>query len=132
MKKVLVLLTAITVGSNLLADDFTYLTVENNDGTTTTMTANGLTITFSDGKLIATNGAENWSLPLSGLKKMYFSNTDAISNQLVETEDGEVTVYSTSGIVMGKYQSIGEAKSQLKKGVYVIKSGSETLKITVK
>lgn len=132
MKKVLVLLTAMTVGSNLLADDFTYLTVEKNDGTTTTMTANGLTITFSNGQLIANNGTENWSLPLSGLKKMYFSNTDAISHPLSDTGDSEVTVYSTSGIVMGKYQSIGEAKSQLKKGVYVIKSGSETLKITVK
>ena len=132
MKKVLVLLTAMTVGQQLSADDFTYLTVEANDGTTTTMTANGLTLTFSDGQLYATNGTESWSLPLSGLSKMYFSNTDAISLPLSEIGEGEVDIYSTSGISMGKYQSIDEARKHLKKGVYVVKDGSRTLKITIR
>ena len=132
MRKLFVLLTVMTAGLQLWAEDYTYLTVEKSDGTTTTMTANGLTITFADGQFHATNGTESWTLPLNSLSKMYFSNTDAISQSLSEAEEDEVTVYSTSGIAIGKFNSIEEAKSQLNKGVYVIRSSSRTIKISIK
>ena len=132
MKKLAAILVMMAACINIMADDFTYLTVENSDGTTTSMTASGLTITFADGQLKASNGSETWTLPLSSLSKMYFSNTDGISEAAQAIDDGEVTAYSTNGIVMGTFSSLDEARSQLKKGIYVIKSGSRTIKITVR
>ena len=132
MKKLAAILVMMAACINIMADDFTYLTVENSDGTTTSMTASGLTITFADGQLKASNGSETWALPLSSLSKMYFSNTDGISEAAQAIDDGEVTAYSTYGIVMGTFSCLDEARSQLKKGIYVIKSGSRTIKITVR
>ena len=58
--------------------DFTYLTFQTEDGSEYSVVASGLSISFQDGNLVASDGT---SLPLTNLRKMYFSNASDISGQ---------------------------------------------------
>lgn len=121
------------------ADDYPYLMFQTADGSTTAVTASDLTITFSDGKLIATNAEGTQTLNLTNLSKMYFSATgDANAIEDVKA-DGQlnmsqepVEVFTLTGISIGKYDTLQQAKSSLSQGIYVVKSASRTLKIAVK
>lgn len=90
------------------ASDYDYLTFLRADGTTLSMTANGLVITFEDGQLVAKNGDEQATFTLADMSRMYFTgeasativgdvNGDglvdvgdimAIINQMADTESG--------------------------------------------
>ena len=59
------------------ADNFTYLTIEKTDGTAQSLTAVGLTISYSEGNLVATNGTESATIALADVSRMYFSNEQA-------------------------------------------------------
>ena len=129
MKKGLVTIMMLTVCMGIAADGYTYLTFEGNDGTFS-MAANGLTITFDNDKLTVVNGNESHTFQLSSLSKMYFSGTTGISS--AETVDSAVEVYSTAGVRIGKFTSLTDAKSQLTKGVYIVKTNNKTFKFAVK
>lgn len=130
MKKTFLLLSSVVLGSLAAqADDFPYLTFETADGTKTSVSAASLTITIADGTLTA----DGKTFALADLSKMYFSASDvtAIDN-VKNTVTGEVEVFTLDGIAMGKFDSLTEASSALKSGVYVVKSKSGTLKVKVK
>lgn len=56
------------------AETYPYLTFQKMDGSTVSIGVESLTMTFSDGKLIATNGSESQELTASDLASMYFSS----------------------------------------------------------
>ena len=59
-------------------NDYLYLTFQNADGTTKSLSVESLSITFEDGKLMATNVDGEEALSLSDLSKMYFSKNTSI------------------------------------------------------
>lgn len=123
MKKLLLLLMfmAGTLAAN--ADSYTYLTFELTDGTKTSVSVSSLSITISGTTLTA--GTQTFTL--SNLSKMYFSSSDDTTGikSISASELNEVTeVYDLNG---HKVQ-----KDQMKKGVYIVKSKSETYKLVVK
>ena len=134
MKK-LVLTTLITLGSlQAQAYDYPYLVFQNTEGTTTAFAVESLTITISDGKLVAKNAEGTQSFTLGDLSKMYFtrqadltgiSNTDTSEDEIVE-------VFTTGGVNLGKYLNVNEAKSSLKPGLYILKSKQKLYKIVIK
>ena len=129
MKKNLLLLIAMIVTAVAYADDYPYLTFETADGTKTSVSVSSLTLSISDGKLTAGDKTFN----LTDLSKMYFSTTDVTGiEKVIETVEGEVEVFNLRGISMGKFESMRSAASALKTGIYVIKSKSKTLKVSVK
>ncbi len=129
MKKYLLLLITLIGPSCIYADDYPYLTFETADGTRTSVSVSSLTLSISDGKLTA--GDKTFTL--TDLTKMYFSTTDVTSiEKVMETVEGEVEVFNLRGVSMGKYENIRSAASALKTGIYVIKSKSETIKVSVK
>jgi hypothetical protein len=128
-------MTILLLSTTLLvhAGDYDYLTIESSDGSKTSLTAVGLTITFSDGKLVATNGSESATLSLSALSKMRFADTNnstetAISS--IDTTDDGFDIDDADAI----YDLSGRQvpPTSVKKGIYIIKKGQETRKIQVK
>lgn len=108
------------------AVDYQYLTIEKTDGTTLTLTAVGLSISYSDGNLVATNGTEKATLTLIDVTRMYFSNTGeatGIQGTVADT-DGEVEIYDLNGRKI--------SKADMRKGVYIIKRKGKATKIQVK
>ena len=74
MKKLLILtmLAALTMGAR--AAEYNYLVFTLNDGTTQSVSATDLNITFANGNLTATSGSNTVTIALSNLTKMEFSN----------------------------------------------------------
>lgn len=129
MRRHLLLLITMIATTAVFADDYPYLTFETADGSKTSVSVNSLTLTVKDGKLTA--GDKTFSL--SELSKMYFSMEEATGiENVVSSIEGTVEVFNLRGISMGKYNSMNEAAASLKTGVYVIKSKSKTIKVSVK
>lgn len=111
------------------AADYQYLTIEKTDGTATSLTAVGLNITYSDTQLTATNGTEAATFTLSEVNRMYFSNTrEDTATGIADTigdiaQDAEVYDLNGRRIPQG---------TTLRHGVYIVKQGNTTKKITVK
>ncbi len=127
------LLTAIIMVLSSLAlhaEDYTYLTLQTKDGMTYSLAVSGLSITFSNGYMVASDGT---SLQLSSLSKMYFSTSSDIQQLEMESAEGNVLVFNASGILIDTFPTLDKALSSLGKGLYVIKkSNGETNKVSVK
>jgi hypothetical protein len=97
------------------ATDFNFLTFEKADGSMVSLPVSGLTLTFIDGNLVASDGT---TLPLASLTKMFFTETSGIST-VQSLASGPSGIYTISGIYVGEASN---SLSRLPKGVYIIKS----------
>ena len=98
------------------ATDYKFLTLETTDGSLVSLAATGLTLTFSDGNLVASDGTV---VSLSSLAKMYFTETSGITTA-TSTSNGAMKVYTLSGILVDTYTK-GQSPASLPKGIYIIK-----------
>ena len=116
-----------------IAGDYIYLTLRTADGGETPMAVDKLRLTVSNGQLVATNSDGSVTFPLNELRVMYFSNNaSGISTDIVSVpNDGAVEVYTTGGVLVGRYDSLVEAKGTLKRGIYVMKTNDKTFKIVL-
>lgn len=115
------------------AEDYKYLTFEKTDGTQQSITAVGLTISYSNQTLTATNGTETLTLSVADLSRMFFSNDSAtgISDLSTLEQDGDATVYSLSGqqVAQGR---LSDVKALLRKGIYVVKQNGKSYKVQIR
>ena len=111
------------------ADTYNYLILEKTDGSNVTLATNGLSMSFSDGNLVANDGT---TIALTQLAKMYFSETSAIYDILKNEAQG-ISIYSIDGMLIGKYKSWKDASQRMIHGGYIIKDAKgNTTKIFVK
>lgn len=144
------LMAAATAG----AADYGYLAVRQADGTVTTLAADGLRITFADGKLVATQGGQTSTLSLASLDAMYFTTegattsitaissassslTVAAGSVRVAAEQGaQVALYALNGVRVASLTASGQGEETLaeglQKGVYIVNIGGQATKIVVK
>lgn len=95
----------------------------------------GLEISFSDGRLTATNPENTLTLLLEDVVSMEFSEDIATGAGLTmdTTIENSVAVWSLTGAPMGVYESPRHAAASLNPGIYVIRyKDGLTAKITVK
>ena len=133
-KKFLFLIGTCLYGVMAHADSYPYFTFQKSDGSTVTMESTSLTMTFSDGKLIASNGTDSQELTVSDLLKMYFSEDGAtgIQNVDVSDADGEVEVFSLQGVSYGTFGTLQSFKNSAEPGVYIVKVNGRSQKIMVR
>lgn len=122
------ILAALT--TTLRASDYNYLVFTLTDGTTQSITATDLTLTFSEGSLKAVSGTSVLTIPLTSLATMAFSDdagTTGISTVTAEgittTDDAEVYDINGRRVPQG---------STLQRGIYIIKRNGQTTKVNVK
>ncbi|MBR5844303.1 MAG: T9SS type A sorting domain-containing protein [Bacteroidaceae bacterium] len=123
MRKLL-LLTATLIGILVAqAENYAYLTFVTTDGAKVSIPSQSLNITISGTTLTA--GSETFTL--SNLRKMYFTTDNQTSDIKAITAnewDEAVEVFDLNGRKIAKEQAL--------KGVYIVKSKSETHKIVIK
>lgn len=127
------LLTTLILAGTMttLAADYRYLTIERNDGTTQSLTAVGLTLTYADGKLTATNGTQQATIPLAELKRMFFNNDggttaiEAVEATADDWSDPATEIYDLRGHRMPQ-------GTKPARGLYIFKKGNTTTKKYVK
>lgn len=106
------------------AADYPYLTFETTDGNKISVSTESLTLTISGTTLTA----GNQSFTLVNLSKMYFSTTDesttGISETMVADLDEATDIYDLKGNKV--------SRSQMQKGVYIVKTPKGTFKVTAK
>ena len=124
MKRLLFILMMMTGVLAMQAADYPYLTFETTDGNRISVSTESLTLTVSGTTLTA----GNQSFTLVNLSKMYFSTSDESTTGISETlavDLNEVTdIYDLKGNKV--------SKSQMQKGVYIVKTNKGTFKMTVK
>jgi hypothetical protein len=131
MKKTLLLFIALLGITSVQAEDYKYLTIVGIDGTKTSITAVGLSISFSDTQLTAKNAYtdETATVELTNLASMNFSNSDettGIRETISEKETSNVDViYNLQGQQL-------PTNAAFAKGIYIFKKGNETQKVLVK
>ncbi len=133
MKKLLLSLMLMT-GMSASAYDYPYLAFQTSDGAIQTVSVESLSLSISDGKLVATNGSGSVEFELTNLSTMYFTETENIVDGIkqVETTTGEVQVFTLAGVSMGTFESLSQVRSTLKNGVYVVKSNGKSYKMNIK
>jgi hypothetical protein len=119
------------------ADSFSFLTIEKTDGTAQSLTAVGLTINYSNGNLVATNGTQSATIALTDISRMYFSNEQAITSA-ISTVNTSTPTSETNPQSDGIYNLQGHRvaslsqRSSLRKGIYIIVENGQTKKVQVK
>ena len=129
MRSVLLLLFTFLGLAVVRAEDYAYLTIVGADGGKTSLTAVGLTLSFSDDNLVARNAYtdESLTLPLSSLASMNFSKNDETTGiaPVHAVTSGDDAVYTIQGLRL----PVG---TPLKKGIYIVRKGSTTQKVQVR
>lgn len=123
MKKLQLLLTALTATLTAHSQDYAYLTFQTTDGAKISVPASSLTITISGNTLTA--GSQTFDL--TNLSKMYFSSDNqstGVSTLTSDDLDGTSEIYDLNGRKV--------STANLQKGVYIVKSKNGTSKIAQK
>ena len=128
-KRILTMSMLAALSGQLLADDYGYMVFTMSDGTTQSISADGLSLSFSDGSLTAVSGTNTLSIPLANLTKMAFStgNETAVT-EIKDREDLPIDdaaeIYDLRGHQV--------TKAQMRKGVYIVKTKNRTYKVNVR
>lgn len=115
------------------AEDYTYLTVVEQDGTKTSLTAVGLSISFGDGTMTASNAYtdESMTLSLDKLVSMHFSNTDETTGISHPTTADVIDINAADAVYTLQGQRLPSGM-QPAKGLYILKKGDVTRKTLVR
>ena len=133
MKKIILMLAFVASFVTANASDYKFLTVQQSNGTEQSFTASGLTITFSSGNMVINENGTSTTISLAGLSKMYFSDESTGIKNLTNEGEESVEVFDLQGRRLPSLQGGAGGKfSQLPKGVYIVKQGDRSFKITVK
>lgn len=133
-----------------LADDYQYLTISGSGSENSFSVSKIQKITFeaSNMVLVMTDGTEQ-RLPLAGLEKMFFATspsgiaTISTTQSKMQFSDGVLRATVAAGETIAVYNMKGEKVfsandsgsydlSNLQRGVYIVKVGSETRKVVNK
>lgn len=111
------------------AEDYNNLSFEKTDGSVVSVSADNLSMNFSGGKLLLDNGAaETQEIAVADLSRMFFSSSTSSIPETTSCGDTEKLVYTLSGVCMGRYNDL----KTLPRGMYVVKEGNKTFKMTVR
>ena len=124
MKRLLLFLMMMTGVLAMQAADYPYLTFETTDGNKVSVSTESLTLTVSGTTLTAGNQL----FTLVNLSKMYFSTSDESTTGISETMTADLNEVTDIYDLKGNKVS----KSQMQKGVYIVKTNKGTFKMTVK
>ena len=101
-----------------------YMVFTLNDGTMKSITASGLTLSFTDGNLSAKSGNNELTIPLNSLKVMAFSKNGVTAIGDTMADDDSEEIYDLQGHRV--------TRAEMRKGVYIIKTKNRTYKVNIR
>ncbi|WP_293490470.1 hypothetical protein [Prevotella sp.] len=132
MKRTLISMLTLLAVTAASADNYSYLAFQTADGSTRNIGVESLEMTFSDGKLIASNGTESLEISVADLTRMFFSSEATAIKDISLDKDSPVKVYNVEGVCVGSYDNMASASANMGKGVYIVKGEKTTHKITIR
>ena len=125
-KRIIILSLLAAISGQILAEEYGFMVFTLNDGSTQSIPAKELSMSFTGGNLTAKSGTSTLTIPLTDLKSMVFSNDEASGIGQVDSK--------TTDTVTGIYNLQGHkvSKELLRKGVYMVKTQNGTHKMTIK
>lgn len=132
MRKFIVSLMAMALPLAASADEYAYLSFETSDGSLEAVSVESLSMTFSGSKLIVENADGTKDFSVADLGRMFFSATPTGITDVKTAANGDMEVYTASGVFVGRFAAGEDLSSILKSGLYIIKDNSNTTKIMVK
>ncbi len=138
MKKLfLTLVVAVATVMTANAASIESLIIQQNDGTRYTFNLYGeeednvpITITFENGNLIASQNGQQTTLELSSLSKMFFGAITGI--QTISDGSETADIFDIQGRRVATKMHLKDLQNRLPKGVYLVKNGGKTVKMTIK
>ena len=133
MRKVLLLITVLFGMATAHAEEYYYLTIVETDGTKTSLTAVGLSLTFGSDELTVSNAYtdESKTIALSHLASMNFSNNDETSGIRSIQADATFSIDEADAVYTLQGQKL-PASTPRQKGMYLIRKGTTTKKLQVR
>ena len=123
-KRLLTMSVLAALSGHLMADEFGYMVFTLNDGTMKSITASGLTLSFTDGNLSAKSGNNELTIPLNSLKVMAFSKNGVTAIGDTMADDDSEEIYDLQGHRV--------TRAEMRKGVYIIKTKNKTYKVNIR
>lgn len=111
--------------------DYPWLTFRMTDNTEISVDAENLAITFKDGNLLLSSSTVDQTIPANQIKSMRFTATSAGVDDIADIQSTAGVYYNLSGIKVGKFNSVEEARKELSPGVYIVKGNLKTYKVTI-
>ena len=105
---------------------YTYLTFETTDGAKASVEMSSLKLTFSGTTLTI----DTETYPISNLRKIYFSATDETNTTAIDALAGSYQPTEALGIY--DLQGHRVSKSDMKRGIYIMKNKDKTYKMVFK
>ena len=131
MKKVVLTFFAVLAMLNVRADEYPYMIFQTTDGTIHAMAVESLNMEINNGQLVATNNEETQTFTLADLNRMFFCDDTTGIDEVFSADTGEVSVFTVTGVFVGKYPNANEAVNALNGGVYLLKTKYNTIKIAL-
>ncbi len=96
------------------------------------VSSDGLTITFSDGNLVAANNEETRTFSLSDVTQFYFTSAPTGITNINADQLQQVEVFTITGQRVGCFPCDTKLPTVLGKGVYVVKDSTKPQKLIVR
>lgn len=113
------------------AEDYAGLIFTDQSGASTTVSVDGLRMSFVGDKAVIVSNAGAVELPLSSLASMQFTTTLGATAAVADAS-AAVEVFTTAGVSVGRYASACDAADALPAGFYIVKSPCGVSKILVR
>lgn len=133
MKKFLIPTLALMLATSASADSYPYLSFQTADGSVVSLSSNGLNLTVEGSQLVAQNEEGSSKFALADLSRMFFSKQVETSIADLSLDDASHTlqVYTTAGVLVGRFDSERSLRRNVSPGIYVVKKNGRTLKMAV-
>lgn len=133
MKKFLIPTLALMLATSASADSYPYLSFQTADGSVVSLCSSGLNLTVEGSQLVAQNEEGSCKFALADLSRMFFSKQveTSIADLSLGADQTALQVYTTAGVLVGKFDSERSLRRNVSPGIYVVKKNGRTLKMAV-
>ena len=133
MKKPILLGAVALTSLAASAFDYPFMVIRETDGKECVVKSDGPRFSVDGNRLIVTHSEGETSFDFSELRSMSFAFDPAGVESVGADGCDRVEVYTSTGILVGSFDSVAEAERNLPaSGVYIFKGDKETVRVAVK
>lgn len=131
MKKLrsLILAVGMVLPIASFAADYQWLTFRMADNSEVSVAADNLSINYSDANLYLKSATVDLTISVDQIKTMRFTSSEAGIDDVNINLPFKADYYTVSGVKVGRFTSIEEARKNLPSGIYIAKNETKIFKV---